>query len=849
MAGDVPVAGGRSLSAGQQIGAYTLLRQLGSGAVAEVWLAEAADGARVALKLLLPDASAAAEKALAAEIEVLGRLEHPGIVRLLSSGRSGGRAWFVMEVLDGLDGLALGERLRTRPVAERLERVRTTGVQVAEALGYLHRSGLVHRDVKPANVLWADGRAVLADFGLATAVGTAGQGFAGSVAWAAPEALLGGTATPAADQFSFGLVLYWLLTGVRPFAEGRRSRPRELPRPPSELDPTVSSELEAVVFRCLALAPADRFPDMAAVAATLTHAAPAASPLLAGRQAAAEQIAAALDRAGTGRAVVLQLCGPPGAGQRALAALARSAAARRGVAVLVDDDAERVVRALGREGAEPLLVLTAAPVEGAEPVALAPLGIADLRRSLFSAAPGTPELAAAAEALRAWSGGHHDLVEAALRLGLDGDQFSLARVPAPDCGPWLDGLEFEVAAVGSALAALPVAVKEEVIEAVAVAPGREGLLVLEARGVAERVGGRWLLVAEAFRAPLLALAPDPVGLEERVAAALPAPTQNDPVLEAARAHVEAGRHEEAIAVLVAGVEPVEGQPPLGERRLLLAALHWYLRDGAGAAVQWEATRREAPDPRQRARACIGLGVLHLQNGELDAALDDLSEALVGADLAGDARIAALACLDLAEVRGLRGQFAEARRMARRAREEARALREGGLEAKACRALAQVEIEAGLPAAAEPLLADASALARAARLDDERLAAHALRAQVALDLRPGDRTAAAVALDRLFPAGGFGMHDPEGYGGLAHALRAEAHRRLGELGRAEEALQRAESGTLAPVMRARVLLRTARLHAALGRPERAREQAERLAELADRCGLVAMTAAARELLAG
>lgn len=848
MADELPCPRGRRLSDGRTIGPYTLLRRLGSGSAAEVWLAEAPGGARVALKLLLPHAPPAAAQALAAEIGLLSRLEHPGIVRLLSSGRAGGRAWFVMEVLDGLDGLALGERLRTRPVAERLDRVRTTGIQVAGALAYLHRAGLVHRDVKPANILWAAGRAVLADFGVATAVGATANGFAGSVGWAAPEALLGGKADPAADQFSFGLVLYWLLTGVRPFAEGRRARPRELPRPPSQLDPTIPVALEVVVMRCLALAPADRFPHMDAVAAALARTDAPAIPLLAGRQGAAEQIAAALDRAAEGRRVLLRLVGPPGSGQRALAALARSAGERRGVAVLAEEDPARLVLVLGRPESEPLLVLTSQAVEGAEEVPLAPLGIADVRRSLYAAAPETPELAAAAEELRAWSGGHHELVEFALREGVEQDRFALSRVPVPDCGPWLDGVEFEVLAVGAALASLPVAASESTIETVALAPGPEGLAELERRGVAERVGERWLLAAAAFRAPLLALSPDPLGLEERVALALPAPPQRDPVLEQARAHVEAGRHGEAIDVLVAGVRTEEGEPPAGERRLLLAALHWYLRDAAGAALQWEATRREARDPLHRARASIGLGVLHLQNGELDSALDDLSDALVSADLAGEARIAALACLDLAEVRALRGQFAEARRMARRARDEARALRDGGLEARACRAFAQVEIDAGLLADAEPLLADASALARAAGLDDERLAAHSLRAQVALDLRPGDRTAAAVALDRLFPDGGFGLHDPEGYGGLGHALRAEAHRRLGELARAEEALGWAEQAELAPVMRARVLLRIAALHRALGRPDRARETAERLAALADRSGLVGLAEAARAMLA-
>jgi phage gp46-like protein len=809
-------------------------------------LAESASGARVALKCLLAAAPPAAEEALLAETAVLARLEHPGIVRLIASGRAHGRPWLAMEVVDGWDGLALGERLRARPVAERLERVREVGRQVAEALAWLHAAGMVHRDVKPANVLWSDGRTVLADFGLAAAPGTTGDGFAGSVAWAAPEALLGGPAAPAADQYSFGLLLYWLLTGVRPFDEGRRAQPHAQPRTPSERDPTVPADVEAIVLRCLAPAPRDRFANMAEVSAALRLPAAASAPLLAGRQKAADRVGAALDEVGAGHGKVLCFVGPPGSGQRALGALARAAGARRGLDVVVDDDATRADLAARRAATEPLLVVTSAPVQGGESVPLAPLGMADLRRSLFAAAPATPDLAAATEALRAWSGGHHDLVEHALETGVRDGRFDLARVSEPDVTPWLDGLDFEVAAVGSALAALPVAASADEIERVAVAPAPEGLAVLAARGVAEAVGGRWLLAAEAFRAPLSASAVDPTGLAERVAAVLPPPPPRDAVLDAARAHVEAGRHAEATAALVAGVTGGEGGAPPHERRLLLAALHWYVRDAAGAAAQWTATRRETNEPRAQARAAIGLGVLHLQAGALESALDDLSAALVGADLAGDLRLAALACLDLAEVRALRNEFPEAGRMARRARDEARALRDGGLEAKACRTLAQVAIEEGRLADAEPLLADASALARAARLDDERLAAHALRAQVELDRRPGDRTAAAVALDRLFPADGFGAHDPEGFGALADALRAEALLRLGDADRAAAALDRSERATLAPLMRARVLARTAMVRRALGQEAETLRQADHLATLARRCGLVGLASVADAL---
>ena len=139
------------------------------------------------------------------------------------------------------------------------------------------------------------------------------------------------------------------------------------------------------------------------------------------------------------------------------------------------------------------------------------------------------------------------------------------------------------------------------------------------------------------------------------------------------------------------------------------------------------------------------------------------------------------------------------------------------------------MDLGLWREAEAVLADASALARAAGLQDERLAAHTLRAQVALDARPGDRTAAAVALDRLLDAGA--APDPEGWGTLVDAIRAECYACLGEAERAREALERAMHSTPPAPTRVRSDLRIARVHAVLGQPVAAREawvRAERCA---------------------
>lgn len=804
--------------------------------MAEVWLAERAPGDAVAIKILRDDAVAHAPR-FAAEIDALQRLDHRGIVHLVASGRHGGRPWFAMDVVDGADLAVLGERLRGRPVSERHGRAREVGVQLAEALGYLHACGLIHRDVKPANVLFADGRAVLADFGaVAEADAPVGGGFVGSVAWAAPEALLGGRVDASADQYGFGLVLYWLLTGHRPFDEGRRAAPRVLPRPPSEQDPTVPADLETIVLRCISLDPARRFPDMAAVRDALVALPASLATLVAGLQPAADRVAAALEQVARGTGWVLRLVGAAGAGQEWLAGLARVAATRRGLVCVVEEDSALAGRVAERVRAgEAILLLTSADLPANDTLELAPLGVADLRRSIFAVAPRTPDLAAAAERLRAWSGGHAALVEAALSGAVQDQRLDLAALPSPDLDPWFGPLDLDALCVAQALAALPEAVTAEVLEKVAAAPAPESLAQLERLGVAQRAGSRWLLAADAFRAPLLDRSLDPDGLRERAASALGPTTEDDPVLRAARARVDAGDHAAAITALLQAVAAAHDPGrATAERRLLLAALHWYLRDAAGAAAQWTAVRSEAADPRHRARAAIGLGVLHMQAGALDSALNELSHAQIDADLANDTHIVILACLDLAEARALRGQLPDALRAGRRARDEARALRDGALEAKANRALGQVYADIGLWRAAEATLADASALARAANLDDERLVAHALRAQVALDARPADRTAAAVALDRLLSLGG--GQDPEGLGALVHAVRAEAYGRLGEPLRAHDSLARALSARPPPTAAIRVDLRIARAYAELGDVGSARALLARAALAAQTRGL-------------
>jgi eukaryotic-like serine/threonine-protein kinase len=250
---------------------YRLERELGGGSMATVYLAEdVRHGRQVALKLLRQEYAAtfAAERFLR-EIEIAARLQHPHIVPLLDSGEVGGNLYLVMPFIEG-------ESLRVRLVREgRLpagEVIRILG-DVADALAYAHGKGIIHRDIKPDNILLAGRHALVTDFGVAKAVSAATlaprdltTGVAlGTPAYMAPEQA---TADPNLDQrvdlYALGVVGYELLTGAPPF-EGPTAQAiltahvLDAPPPLAERRPDVSPALAAIVDRCLAKQPGDRW--------------------------------------------------------------------------------------------------------------------------------------------------------------------------------------------------------------------------------------------------------------------------------------------------------------------------------------------------------------------------------------------------------------------------------------------------------------------------------------------------------------------------------------------------------------------------------------------------------------
>ena len=247
---------------------YELAELLGRGGMAEVWRAVDRNLSRpVAIKFLAPHLSDDPEFLVRffAEAQAVARISHPGVVQVLDFGDYEDCPYLVMEVVGGgpLSGLT-GDPIEP-------DRAFAIAAGAAAAAGAAHQLGIVHRDIKPGNILFDDeGRVKLADFGIAasgrserlTATGVA----IGSPHYISPEQASGGEATPASDVYALGVVLYELLCGVRPF-DGDNvtaiaiAHVDQTPIPPSDHIPELGPAVDTLVLRALAKDPTERFVD------------------------------------------------------------------------------------------------------------------------------------------------------------------------------------------------------------------------------------------------------------------------------------------------------------------------------------------------------------------------------------------------------------------------------------------------------------------------------------------------------------------------------------------------------------------------------------------------------------
>jgi serine/threonine-protein kinase len=259
-------------------GRYRLGPVIGRGGMATIFRATDVRFEReVAVKILRPEVATDRDLAHRFRREALAAtvLRHPNIVACLDTGTDGDKAYLVMALVEGED---LAARLRRSGRLAPWQAARIA-LDVARALGVAHVRGIVHRDVKPGNILLAaDGRAMVTDFGIARLAADAEAALPGttlgSVHYFSPEQARGTTTTPASDVYGLGLVLYEALTGTRAWtgattdaiALARVGAPAPSPR---ALRPEVPAALEAVVRRALAPDAGDRYPNGMAMAAAL----------------------------------------------------------------------------------------------------------------------------------------------------------------------------------------------------------------------------------------------------------------------------------------------------------------------------------------------------------------------------------------------------------------------------------------------------------------------------------------------------------------------------------------------------------------------------------------------------
>src|SRR6266550_2653086 len=260
-------------------GRYRILRKLGTGGMANVYLAEdEVLGRRVAIKIL-NDRHAGDDQFVERfrrEAKNAAGLSHPNIVSIYDRGEAEGTYYIAMEYLDGRSLKELIVARGPAPIPLAIDYAR----QILAALRFAHRNGVVHRDIKPHNIMVGDeGRLKVTDFGIAragvsqmTEVGS----IIGTAQYLSPEQARGAAVDPRSDLYSVGIVLYEMLTGQVPFTgytplEIAMKHLSAIPAPPSELRPDIPHDLDLVVLRALAKDPEDRYQSAEEMAADLAR--------------------------------------------------------------------------------------------------------------------------------------------------------------------------------------------------------------------------------------------------------------------------------------------------------------------------------------------------------------------------------------------------------------------------------------------------------------------------------------------------------------------------------------------------------------------------------------------------
>ena len=263
-----------------QYGRYQIIKELGRGSMGVVYQAHDPQIDRLlALKVLRPDRMGSADfvQRFMKEAKAIGRMAHPGIVTVYDVGEDQETVYIAMEFLEGvpLSTYAKECSLSSNELA-------SIGIQVAESLDYAHARGIVHRDIKPQNIMITpDARVKITDFGIAhiedpaAAQQTQAGEILGTPNYMSPEQVLGRKVDGRSDLYSLGVILYELSCGVRPFRGENlgavfHAITSETPPPPATLNPEIDPDFSRIIMQCLRKEPEARFQSGKALAEALT---------------------------------------------------------------------------------------------------------------------------------------------------------------------------------------------------------------------------------------------------------------------------------------------------------------------------------------------------------------------------------------------------------------------------------------------------------------------------------------------------------------------------------------------------------------------------------------------------
>ncbi|MBN2432952.1 MAG: protein kinase [Acidobacteria bacterium] len=261
----------------KQLGKYRLERVIGRGAMGVIYQAfDTSLQRQVAIKTMTGELTNDPElrKRFYREARSAGNLRHPNIITIFDMGEDGGSPYIVMELLRGTDLSSLMKRDKTWP----FPRLLVIAIQVAKGLHYAHQQGVVHRDIKPANVFICDeGIVKILDFGVAhvlTSTLTQAGKLLGSLGYMAPEQVMGQKVDGRSDQYAFGVILYEMISGVKPFVEKDITTTiqailKNPPVPIRTLRANCPENLADIIMRCLAKTREERYADLGKLAKDL----------------------------------------------------------------------------------------------------------------------------------------------------------------------------------------------------------------------------------------------------------------------------------------------------------------------------------------------------------------------------------------------------------------------------------------------------------------------------------------------------------------------------------------------------------------------------------------------------